>query len=109
MLYGLFTNNQPFIRTPKRSNPSALTSALTSAYEETLLLIAFVLAILTLRSIPRVDSPDFHMWVALLGMQCIPYGATLLTSLISVTPIPSWLIGQVREKKGNLAVQPRKG
>ncbi len=109
MLYGLFTNNQPFIRTPKRSNPSALTSALTSAYEETLLLIAFVLAILTLKTVPHVDSPDYHMWIALMGMQCIPYGATLLTSLISVAPIPSWLIGQVMEKKSNLAAQPRKG
>lgn len=109
MLYGMFTNNQPFIRTPKRSNPSALLSAFTSAYEETLMLIGFVLAILTLNSMPRVDSPDFRMWIVLLGMQCIPYAATLLTSLISVSPIPARWIGQIIEKKSDLTVEPKKG
>jgi len=109
MLYGLLTNNQPFIRTPKRSNPSALRSAFTSAYEETLILVAFVLAILTLNSIPRVDSPDYRMWIVLLGMQCIPYAATLVTSLISVSPIPARWIGQIIEKNRDLTVQPKKG
>jgi len=73
------------------------------------MLVAFVLAILTLNSIPRVDSPDYRMWVVLLGMQCIPYAATLLTSLISVSPISSRWIGQIIEKNRDLTVQPKKG
>ena len=109
MLYGVFTNNQPFIRTPKRTNPSALLSAFTSAYEETLMLIAFILAIMTLNSLPRVDSPDYRMWIVLLGMQCIPYAATLLTSLISVSPISARWIGQIMEKNSDMSVLPKKG
>jgi hypothetical protein len=108
VLYGLFTSNQPFIRTPKRSTPHPLMSAFAAAYEETLLLIAFILAIVTLSTIPRVESPDYSMWLVLLGVQCIPYAAALFTSIISVFPVPARVVGKFIQANGEFSVQAEK-
>ena len=109
VLYGVFTNNQPFIRTPKRSNPHSLISALTSVYEETLLLVAFLLAIVTLGSTTRVDSPDYNMWLVLLAIQCIPYAAALFTAVISVFQVPAGIVGKFVLNNRDFTAQTEEG
>jgi len=88
MLYGIVTSDQPFIRTPKLARPHVLSVAIASAFEEILMLTTLMLAIFTLSALPRVDSPDFTLWITLLTIQSIPYAASLLTSLISAC-VPS--------------------
>jgi cellulose synthase/poly-beta-1,6-N-acetylglucosamine synthase-like glycosyltransferase len=89
MLYGLFTSDQPFIRTPKRASPHVLSVAMASAFEEILLFATFMLTIFTLTALPRIDSPDFTLWLTLLTIQSIPYAAALITSLISACLLPT--------------------
>jgi exo-beta-1,3-glucanase (GH17 family)/cellulose synthase/poly-beta-1,6-N-acetylglucosamine synthase-like glycosyltransferase len=93
MLYGIITNHEPFIRTPKLARPHMLSVAIASAFEEILMLVTLMLAIFTLRELPRVDSPDFTLWITLLSIQSIPYAASLLTSLISAWGLPAQLFG----------------
>jgi hypothetical protein len=98
VMKGLFTNNEPFFRTPKRAEPHALFRALASAREESLLMVTLWLAAWGLIRIPRgeIGSPDLSMWIAVLLIQSIPYAASLLVSLISAFPIPASVLG-IRE------------
>jgi hypothetical protein len=86
MLAGLFTGNLPFVRTPKKTSPHALSVATGSAFEEILLLLVFALLIVLLTSSTHVESPDFNLWIVLLFIQSLPFAAALLTSVISACP-----------------------
>lgn len=86
MLAGLFTHNLPFLRTPKKTSPHLFSVAMASAFEEILLFFILLLLIFLLTTSTHVASPDFSLWVALLLIQSLPYGAALLTSVISACP-----------------------
>ena len=83
MLFGLFTRNQPFVRTPKLAAPRPFRQAIAAAFEESVLLLVFITVIFILLSMPHISSPDYSLWLCLLGIQCVPYAAALLTSLLS--------------------------
>ncbi|MET0533187.1 MAG: glycosyltransferase [Steroidobacter sp.] len=103
---GLFTRNEPFLRTPKHKQPHALIEGFAAARAETAWLIALVLAAVGLTGqftlapgwvvgIPaELKAPDVSLWVAVLLIQAIPYAAALLLSLISVSSLPARLLGQ---------------
>ena len=93
MLAGLFTHNLPFLRTPKKTSPHLFSVAIASAFEEILLFFILVLLIFLLTTSTHVASPDFSLWVTLLLIQSLPYGAALLTSVLSACP-PSSRVGQ---------------
>lgn len=107
-LHGLFTRDQPFIRTPKLSGAHPLKVAVASAYEEIILFASFMLAIFTLTSQPRVDSPDYTLWLTLLAVQGIPYGAALITSLLSACPIPFRRPGFTTRSRGTYRPETQK-
>ena len=91
----LFTRNQPFFRTPKSKQPHALAEGIAAARIESLMLIAMLLAALGLTrqfalgphllvGIPEeLKGPDVSVWVAVLLIQAVPYGAAVLVSLVS--------------------------
>ncbi|MFM1886534.1 MAG: hypothetical protein RL026_1691 [Pseudomonadota bacterium] len=94
VMKGLFTNNEPFFRTPKRAEPHALFKALASAREETLLMLTLWFAAWSLLRIPQeIGNPDLNIWVAVLLIQSIPYAASLLVSLVSAFDIPARVLG----------------
>ena len=86
MLAGLFTGDQPFIRTPKLAHPHVLSIAIASAFEEILILLCYILVISILLNLPYVYSPDYMLWISLLVVQSIPFAAALLSSLIGAWP-----------------------
>ncbi len=86
MLAGLFTGNQPFIRTPKLANPHVLSLAIASAFEEILILLCYALIISILLSMPFIYSPDYVLWIGLLLVQSVPFAAALISSLIGAWP-----------------------
>ena len=92
MLAGLFTNDQPFVRTPKKTGAHVLSAAIASAFEESVLFVTFMLAIFTLTILPHLESPDFSLWLILLFIQSIPYAAALITSFISACRLPSPMV-----------------
>lgn len=93
-LKGLFTDNMPFVRTPKMARPSALLQALGAVREELLMLISLMLVVLMLSLVPReFSSPDLSIWSVVLTIQAIPYAAAVLVSFVSSFRWPSRLLG----------------
>ncbi|HEX2494279.1 MAG TPA: glycosyltransferase [Steroidobacter sp.] len=103
---GCFTRNEPFFRTPKLARTDALRTALAPAVQETLMLLALLLAAIGLTrqvtvgerlmiGVPEeLRGPDLSMWVAVLLIQAIPYAAALLVSVISAAALPARWLGR---------------
>ncbi|MGJ8690569.1 MAG: glycosyltransferase [Gammaproteobacteria bacterium] len=93
-LKGLFTDDMPFVRTPKLARPSALWQALAAVREETLMLLSLLSVVLMLSLVPReFGSPDLRIWSVVLIIQSLPYAASVLVSFISAFHWPSRLLG----------------
>ncbi len=93
-LKGLFTDNMPFVRTPKMARPSALSQALAAVREETLMLLSLLGVVLMLSLVPReYGSPDLRIWSVVLTIQALPYAASVLVSFVSAFHWPSHLLG----------------
>ena len=94
-LKGMFTDDMPFVRTPKCAAPSPVLQALMAVREELLMLLSLVLVVLTLELMPReYGSPDLQMWSVVLGVQAIPYAAAVAVSFISAFRWPARLLGR---------------
>ncbi len=92
VLRGLCTRGMPFLRTPKQAHRAALWQALTAAREETLMLVALLVAAGAIAAGTTVSSPDRSAWVLMLGVQALPYLCALLVSLASALPLPArWI------------------
>jgi cellulose synthase/poly-beta-1,6-N-acetylglucosamine synthase-like glycosyltransferase len=84
VIKALFTRNQPFVRTPKTKQPHALAEGIAAARTESLMLIAMLIAALGLTRLPEeLKGPDTSVWVAVLLIQAVPYGAAVLVSIVS--------------------------
>lgn len=93
-LRGMFTDDMPFVRTPKCARPSAMLQALMAVREELLMLVSLSLAILMLSLIPReFSSPDLSIWSIVMMVQAIPYAAAVLVSFVSSFRWPARLLG----------------
>jgi len=93
-LKGLFTDNMPFVRTPKMARPSAVLQALAAVREESLMLISLLSVVLMLSLVPReFGSPDLRIWSVVLIIQAIPYAAAVLVSFVSSFRWPARLLG----------------
>lgn len=86
MLLGMITKDKPFLRTPKLASSAALIKAINTAREETLLLSALWLSAWGVVQIHGTESMDLALWISVLMVQSIPYGASLLMSIISGFP-----------------------
>lgn len=102
---GVFTKDKPFFRTPKMADTHAVLRAIHAAREETLMLVALLLAAGAIADQQAFITPDLHMWTAVLVIQSIPYLAALVVSLISGFPgLPAGLFG--RPKRGAERARP---
>jgi exo-beta-1,3-glucanase (GH17 family)/cellulose synthase/poly-beta-1,6-N-acetylglucosamine synthase-like glycosyltransferase len=99
-LKGLFTDNQPFVRTPKCVKPSALRSAVVAVREEILMLVSLSVVVLALTLTPReFGSPDMRVWSLVLAIQAIPYAAAVVVSFVSSFRVPANLLGKGIKRK----------
>ncbi|MBC7982916.1 MAG: glycosyltransferase [Candidatus Obscuribacterales bacterium] len=98
-LKGLITKNEPFFRTPKRTQPHAFATAFAAARTETVLMLGLWLAAFAVTQVPEErTSPDRAMWTIMLLIQSLPYLAALLVSLASAFPLPAkWLGARARD------------
>ncbi|MCB1665296.1 MAG: glycosyltransferase [Pseudomonadales bacterium] len=93
-LKGLFTDNMPFVRTPKLAKPSAVLQALAAVREESLMLLSLLAVVSMLLLVPReYGSPDLRIWSLVLLIQAIPYAAAVFVSFVSVFRWPARLLG----------------
>jgi exo-beta-1,3-glucanase (GH17 family)/cellulose synthase/poly-beta-1,6-N-acetylglucosamine synthase-like glycosyltransferase len=94
VLKGLFTDNEPFFRTPKSAHHQTIAGALAACREELLMAMALLIGAFAVAKIPVLDSPDLRAWILVLTVQSVPYASAVLASLISALPLPARLIGQ---------------
>lgn len=85
-LQGMFTSGKPFMRTPKLEKQGPFIAGLATIWQELLLLTLLGIAIYSMLSIEHFDNLSGRLWVAILSVQTVPYIATLLTLLFSITP-----------------------
>jgi exo-beta-1,3-glucanase (GH17 family)/cellulose synthase/poly-beta-1,6-N-acetylglucosamine synthase-like glycosyltransferase len=83
VLTGLCTSGKPFLRTPKCQDPAKLREALHLVWQEMSLLALLVLAIVAMVVIDGFDDPAATLWMIMLGIQSLPYLATVITACIS--------------------------
>jgi exo-beta-1,3-glucanase (GH17 family)/cellulose synthase/poly-beta-1,6-N-acetylglucosamine synthase-like glycosyltransferase len=86
MVAGLFTSGKPFFRTPKCEGRRPLLQGLAMADEEIFMLVALMMAALSLVAVHGVENPDILLWAGVLVVQALPYGAALALSLASIAP-----------------------
>jgi hypothetical protein len=103
----LFTRNEPFVRTPKNKEPHVLVEGFAAVKQETLMLLALILAALGLTrrivlgpelavGVPEeLKGPDVSVWVAVLLIQSVPYAAAVIVSLVSALDLPAKWLGRL--------------
>jgi exo-beta-1,3-glucanase (GH17 family)/cellulose synthase/poly-beta-1,6-N-acetylglucosamine synthase-like glycosyltransferase len=96
MWLGMFTRNKPFMRTPKLEQATALSKAIGTAREETLLMTALWVAAAAIAWQHGSDTLDLLLWIIVLLVQSIPYLAALSMSVISACPglRAGWICGE---------------
>ncbi len=87
VLTGLFTSSKPFLRTPKCEDAAPWTRALRIAATETALLAGTIIAMIATVVVSRVDDPAEIVWLAALGVMCVPYAAAFLVALGSTVKL----------------------
>jgi hypothetical protein len=84
-IQGLFTSGKPFMRTPKLERPNPMLMGLASIWQEMVFLILLVSAIILMASLDHFDNLTGTLWITVLSVQSVPYIATFLTLMISLT------------------------
>jgi len=102
-LKGLMTRSEPFFRTPKNADRQGLRQAFGAAREETLMLVALMLAAWGVYHMETTASPDLTTWLVVLAIQAVPYGCALLVSIASALSLPAWLVGTQYRAVGGAA------
>jgi exo-beta-1,3-glucanase (GH17 family)/glycosyltransferase involved in cell wall biosynthesis len=83
---GLFTNNAPFLRTPKAEDKPAVLRGLAMAREEAYLMIGLWTAAAALAISYGTANEDALLWQTVLLVQSLPYVAAIYTAMVSVLP-----------------------
>jgi hypothetical protein len=110
VLRGLATDGEPFFRTPKRANRQSLWGAFLAAREETLMVVALLLAAAAVAHVSTTDSPDLRTWLLVLSIQAVPYACALLVSLASALGLPArWIGTRYRGAPASAAIPPPDG
>ena len=85
MLYGVFTDKIPFLRTPKNKDRESVWFALLLVSEEaiiTLLLWGAIIGIAITRY-DNLNASDLQLWITAILIQSLPYFAAIVMSVIS--------------------------
>ena len=83
VLTGIFTSGKPFLRTPKYEDQALLSQALRVVWQETVLLVLCILAIISVAMGRGLDDPAAALWMVMLLVQSLPFAATVYTATIS--------------------------
>jgi hypothetical protein len=80
---GLFTRGKPFLRTPKCADSAQFSQVLRVVWQETTLLALLLVAMVSMAFDRGLIDPAVTMWMVMLGIQALPYAATLITASVS--------------------------
>jgi exo-beta-1,3-glucanase (GH17 family)/cellulose synthase/poly-beta-1,6-N-acetylglucosamine synthase-like glycosyltransferase len=94
---GLFTKDRPFMRTPKCEDQPALVRGLLASREESTILTLLALGALAIYFRYGGQDVEALLWIALLGVQSLPYLASLVTAMTAALPARTRQPARVRE------------
>jgi cellulose synthase/poly-beta-1,6-N-acetylglucosamine synthase-like glycosyltransferase len=80
---GLLTSNKPFLRTPKCADPADFGQVLRVVWQEAALLALLLMAMVSMGFDRGFQDPAVALWMVMLGVQSLPYLATMVTARIS--------------------------
>jgi exo-beta-1,3-glucanase (GH17 family)/cellulose synthase/poly-beta-1,6-N-acetylglucosamine synthase-like glycosyltransferase len=80
---GLFTSGKPFLRTPKCADPALFSQVLRVVWQEMALLTLLIAAMISMAFDRGLQDPAVSIWMIMLGVQSLPYAATLFTASVS--------------------------
>jgi hypothetical protein len=80
---GLLTSSKPFLRTPKCADPASFTQVLRVVWQEAVLLTLLLMAMISMGFDRGFQDPAVSLWMVMLGVQSLPYLATMVTARIS--------------------------
>ena len=80
---GLMTSGKPFLRTPKCADPASFSQVLRVVWQEAVLLTLLLMAMVSMGFARGFQDPAVTMWMVMLGVQSLPYLATMVTARIS--------------------------
>ncbi|MCC6469587.1 MAG: glycosyltransferase [Alphaproteobacteria bacterium] len=104
VMQGFLTRrSQPFLRTPKCEDAPALVQGIKMASHETVLFAVPLFAAIAVLVLQGQVFPDARAWAAMLIVQCVPYGAALLQSMIAAAPSFAWVrraLAPIRTESG---------
>lgn len=83
MWSGLFTSSKPFLRTPKCADSASFTQVLRVVWQEAMLLVLLLAAMTSMAFDRGFQDPAVTLWMVMLGVQSLPYLATMVTAWIS--------------------------
>src|SRR5262249_45857187 len=77
---GLLTAGKPFMRTPKCEDPAKFSQVLRVVWQETVLLVGLLAAMVSMGFDRGFVDPAVTLWMGMLGGQSLPYAATFITA-----------------------------
>jgi exo-beta-1,3-glucanase (GH17 family)/cellulose synthase/poly-beta-1,6-N-acetylglucosamine synthase-like glycosyltransferase len=83
VISGILTKDKPFFRTPKCENPSDLRQALKVVWQEATLFTLCIAALIATFLTRGLADPAAVLWMVMLGVQSLPYAASLATAAFS--------------------------
>ena len=96
VIAGVLTSKKPFLRTPKCEDPASVGQALRQVWQEGGLLAACIAALVSMAMGRGFDDPAASLWMVMLGIQSLPYAATVVTATLSAR-------SNARPEKSNVA------
>jgi hypothetical protein len=100
VLWGFVTKDIPFFRTPKLSGKTALFQSIATAGQEWMMLFLLLGSTIGVAIRSLSVTPDLNFWIAVLLMQCTPYIAAVVVSLMSAFPyLPARLVGSLPDNR----------
>jgi hypothetical protein len=83
MWTGLLTSGKPFLRTPKCADPASFAQVLRVVWQEGVLLTLLLMSMVSMGFDRGFQDPAVSLWMVMLGVQSLPYLATMVTARIS--------------------------
>jgi hypothetical protein len=80
---GLFISGKPFLRTPKCADSADFGQVLRVVWQEAALLTLRLMAMVSMGFDRGFQDPAVSLWMVMLGVQSLPYLATMVTARIS--------------------------
>ncbi len=87
VLWGLFTRQRPFLRTPKCEDRPGLLNLVAGVGEEAVIFLALAGSIAAVALQQGLDNIDVRLWLLVLTIQTIPYAAAIALAVLSGRPI----------------------